>query len=152
MDAEQRIYSADEARRLLDDATPGPWAKRSGRITRVGGLGIGAMVTEVCTAEDFTLLAAAPDLAASVEHHAARADAAERERDALRVRVAELTAALRFCACECARCSRPGVWITFNGIVWCDEHKECGVVHHREPQPIEHADVLRSLGARDGAT
>lgn len=75
-----------------------------------------------------------------------------RKLDAAEGRVAELTAALRFSARECARCSRLGVWISFNGIVWCDEHKGCGAVPHCDPQPIEHADVLRSLGATDGAT
>lgn len=52
------------------------------------------------------------ELAASVEHHAARADAAEQERDALRARVAELESALRSYAPPCAKCGRPGTYVS----------------------------------------
>lgn len=159
-----RIYNADEARALLADYTATP------RITFgdecLGGVPLCVDGRELCMVApedpegdwlyvdrwEAAMHNAAPGLAETVVQLAARADVAEQERAALRARVAELTAALRFCARECARCSRPGVWLSFNGIVWCDEHKDCGAAHHCEPQPIEHADVLRSLGAKDSAT
>ena len=85
-----RIYTADEARALLTGITPGRWTTclRADLCvvvddgTEEGG--DGDPVAEILITDerpsrnqmaDALLLAAAPDLAASVEHHAARADA-----------------------------------------------------------------------------
>lgn len=102
-----RIYSADEARALRDAATPGPWsvddgigeaivADVDGDAAQVGSA-VGQAARRDLRAEhhvvriaNAALLAAAPDLAASVEHHAARADDAEAEVQRLRARVATL--------------------------------------------------------------
>lgn len=96
MDTEQRIYNADEAQALLSGTTAGPWTARPGHTHDIGQTFVVesdpldidvAIVIDVETTEDradAALIAAAPDLAASVEHHAARADAAEQECAALR--------------------------------------------------------------------
>lgn len=95
-----RIYSADEARALREAATPGPYTTNLGADlyiavddgTEEGGetpVVIATIDVELAPTvqemDNGLLLAAAPDLAASVEHHAARAAAAEK-------RVAELLA------------------------------------------------------------
>ena len=72
-----RIFTGDEALGLRKGTTPGPW-----KHLRYPALSIEAGGYTVATIEDVSdcdgaLFAAAPDLAASVEHHAARADAAE---------------------------------------------------------------------------
>lgn len=94
-----RIYSAGEARGLLSGITPGRWTTclRADLCvvvddgTEEGG--DGDPVAEILITDerpsrnqmaDALLLAAAPDLAASVAHHAGRADAAEAEVARLR--------------------------------------------------------------------
>lgn len=94
MDAEQRIYSADEARALREAAEefvelPLRADTFRGAVVvsddtdfgKVASVEVGDKGMNTAVAMIF---AAAPDLAASVEHHAARADAASQERDALR--------------------------------------------------------------------
>jgi len=142
-----RIYTGAEARALRKGTTPGPW-----KHLRYPALSIEAGGYTVATIEDVSdcdgaLFAAAPDLAASVEHHAARADAAEK-------RVAELEAALRDHAEGCFVCDtqgrcRVGVWLYagFGGDhvgAACDEHR--GSLSGWESR-ANHADVLRSLDA-----
>lgn len=89
-----RIYSADEARALREAATPGPWAAEDGpsgviiadidgrEVQVASAAGQAAKYDmrrehHVVRIANTALLAAAPDLAASAEHHSARADAAE---------------------------------------------------------------------------
>lgn len=80
-----RIWTAKEAETLRKAATPGPW-----RLFRDRGFGQwvvaqkrvecgwSGVVTEYnFRRADGRMIAAAPDLAASVAHHARRADAAE---------------------------------------------------------------------------
>lgn len=79
---EPKIYTAKEADALRAAATPGPWCfeRGSASLVEVGD----AVVTHPAGMEsDAALVAAAPDLAASVAHHARRADGAERQRDHL---------------------------------------------------------------------
>lgn len=72
-----KLYSAEEARALREAATPGPWdVSRVGGREVVGGVADVAMVTDEWK-NSARLIAAAPDLAATVE-------ALTAERDALR--------------------------------------------------------------------
>ena len=153
-----RIYGADEARALLDGTTPGPWTTclsahlyvvtdDGGEEPDATGATVAAIEVEhIPTAQqtgDALLLAAAPDLAASVEYHAARADAAEQE-------CARLRAALREYAtrCEGANCARLATQEDAAAIAaMCDECASTDRVTEWHQRP--HADVLRSL---DGVT
>jgi len=77
-----RIYSADEARALREALTPRMREQMEAREPEWN---------RICSRiETCEIFAASPDLAASVEHHAARADAAEQECARLRAMVAEL--------------------------------------------------------------
>ena len=95
-----RIYSAGEARALRAAAAPAPWETAFGRtygenpryeyfVRMVGG--DFAVAADVCGEDEMPskptadLIAAAHDLAASVEHHAARADELSAECVKLRV-------------------------------------------------------------------
>ena len=109
-----KLYSAEEADALVAAATPGPWRWRSfpgdacdaiwsGPDEGEGAacvLDLGddepyeARCGEVRTTADADLLAAAPDLARSVAHHAKRADEAEAEVARLRAENADLWAAV----------------------------------------------------------
>jgi len=180
-----RIYSAAEARALREAATPGPWAAEEGRsgaviadidgLTAQVGSAAGQAARHDLRAEhhvvrnaNAALLAAAPDLAASVEHHATRADDAESalaERVAAHERtlsllregrrhVVALAAALRTHGSPCCAdpCPRLGLWISGTGIVFCDPCYTARVVatgRTAEFHPIAHAAVLRELGALD---
>ena len=148
-----RIYGADEARALLDGTTPGPWTTclsahlyvvtdDGGEEPDATGATVAAIEVEhIPTAQqtgDALLLAAAPDLAASVEYHAARADAAEQE-------CARLRAALRTHGPYCGMCGKPATYLSTHGVTYCDEHRVFGGI----VTEVDHADVLRSL---DGVT
>jgi hypothetical protein len=90
----ERTLSGAEALALLDGTTPGPWAASFDAADVM-------FVTQSCEPHadvatdvdaceaDARLMATAPDLAASVAHHEARALRAEAERDALRERYAD---------------------------------------------------------------
>lgn len=107
----------------------------------------------ICSsAESCILFVASPDLAASVEHHAARADAAEQECARLAARVAAVESALRDNASPCCAtgCDRMGLWIYGTGVTLCGDCYAIRVVAPERTagwQPIAHADVLRSLDA-----
>ncbi len=92
------------------------------------------------------------DLVATVEHHMARADAAEQECARLRARVAAVESALRDNASPCCAtgCDRMGLWIYGTGVTLCGDCYAIRVVAPERTagwQPIAHADVLRSLDA-----
>lgn len=94
MDAEQRIYSADDARALREAAEefvelPLRADTFRGAVVVSDDTDFGKVATVEVGDKGMNtavamIFAAAPDLAASVEHHAARADAAEAEARRLR--------------------------------------------------------------------
>lgn len=99
-----RIYTGAEALALAAAATPGPWAVDEGSLAFDVVDGHDCPVATVESPEveyraqdaaDAALLAAAPDLAASVAHHEAEATAARADRDAALAHAAELERALR---------------------------------------------------------
>lgn len=89
---EPRIYTAEEAVALLEKVTPGRWHVAEIDLGShidvcISGEGELDLITGelLCASdEEAALIAAAPDLAASVAHHARRADAAEAENKRLR--------------------------------------------------------------------
>lgn len=89
--AEPKIYTAVQARALLAAATPGPWHLSADKesITHTSHI-TRDVWTLPRTHADMELVAAAPDLVASVEHYAGQLEeeralrqAAEAERDRL---------------------------------------------------------------------
>lgn len=83
-----RIYTKEEAAAMLADAQSPPWSSDGDCVIDSGGRSVSVW------GFDADLMSAAPDLAASVIHHAERADKAEAEAAEWKRRAEEAEAAL----------------------------------------------------------